>query len=96
MPVYRLACPNGHEGDYLAGVDETVACGDCGAATWRIPQPFRSAYMGKPLEDESSAEFKHAQLNKKFLDDLTPEKREEFVVKESHMPKSLQSKFEAK
>jgi hypothetical protein len=97
MPVYRLACDNGHEGDYLATVDETVVCRDCGGSTRRIPQPFQSEYARKALEDERSAEFKHAMLNKKFLDKLPPAKREaEFVIKESHMPTALKSKFETK
>jgi len=95
MPIYRLACPNGHEGDYLAGVNESVACEACGCPTWRVPQPFRSD-VSRVLEDQTSAEFKHAQLNQKFLNDMPAEKRAEFTVKEIHMPKALQSKYEAK
>jgi len=96
MPIYRLRCDSGHEGDYLAGLVENVACRDCGGPTRRIPQPFRSDVLGRVLEDETSAEFKHAQLNQKFLNKLSNDKREEFEVKESNMPTALKSKFETK
>jgi hypothetical protein len=51
MPMYDVECPQGHQGEVLASIDDrAVACRTCGESTTRIWLRTSSGVIGDALD----------------------------------------------